>query len=491
MAQEDTEPGGDDQLDSGTLAQMFGGLYGPASAEAQKQALGILKAHQTELAAGVQPEDEIVGKMKQSADDVRAALKDARMRLINRGNDKTEALLAISAGLGRPTRFGTIGEAMGNMSEALQPVVHNQESREKELLGIDESSAGVENTVNAAELQLAELKRRLGSAEAIKALEVLRGSRNAPGMSRDIKIRDYMTQFIQGGMEPNAAWDRAVKVVDGKLKIEAVPGLGVVRLLDTVNGTAEEIPITPRNPKNFPGGGGAPGSSTAAPDGTAAPPAASPGDPASAQSPQRKPGPASAQQGKTPGGEPSNDPRDVLKPGEMTMYDAAGLGTGFWSDIRQGYSAVAGNVGLPVAGKTAEARQTLVNQAHFMSDMLTLDPKDPSYNEVKDVKNSLDLLPTMGNNPPMMRTAINTLDKNLRGIYDRANRDANDTTLPQDFRSKRASLAASIRSFIPVLGAREKPGDAVVPVGIPPDVAKVWQYMSPEGRALAEKKYGR
>lgn len=498
MADDDESYDGGSPLDTGTLAEIFGGIYGPASPEAQKAALGILQDYQKQAKAGVQPEDEILGKMRASADQVRQALKDARMRLISRGNDKTEALLAISAGLGRPTRFGTIGEAFGNMSESLQPVVRGQEAREKELLGIDTSEASVDNSVNAAEFQLAELKRRLGSAEAIKALEVLRNTGQGRGTQlRDQKIRDTMIQLMQNGMkDPAKAWAYAAKVVDGRVKMDIVPGLGVVRFTDIVNKTAEEVPLDQRTP---PGGAGASGgegsgSPTAAPGGPAASSSApaEPGSPASGgtQTPVRPKGPSPQQQGTTPLGAASTDPRDVMRPGDMTMWDAAAAGTGLWSGIKNWYNIGAGNVGLPISESTAKARQTLINQAQFMTRVLSVDPSDPSFKEIERIRSDLDLLPSMSNNPQLMRTSINTLDKSLRGLYEKALKDSEDTSLPQDFRSKRQSLAAAIRGFIPVLGAREKAGDVPVPVGMPANVAEVWQYLTPEARARAEKLYG-
>ncbi len=499
MADEDIDDGSSDELDSGTLAQLFGGMYGPASAEAQKSALEILKAHQEQMRAGVQPEDEILGKMRASADEVRAALKSARARLMSQRNDRTEAMLAISAGLGRPTRFGTIGEAFGNMSEALQPVVRHREDYDKELLGIDTSEAGVNTSVNAAEFQLAQLKRRLGTAEALKALEVLKGGAGNRGAQlRDQKIRDTMIQLQGLGMPVEKAWQRAVNIVDGREKMEVVPSTGGVRFTNLVTKEAEEVPLGPRTAPGY-GGGAAPtaGGPSAAPgptpgvtpsafsDTTAAPPMPN------AAHPGPKPAQAGQEAPTTPLGQPSADPRDALRPGEMTVYDAAGLGTGFWSSMRNGWSEVAGNVGLPIASKTVQARQTLINQAQFMSRALTVDPNDPAYKEIQELKDTLNLMPSWGDNPKIMRSNVNTLDKNLRGLYQRAVTDAEDTSLPQDFRSRRKSLAASIRSFIPVLGARAKPGDAVVPVGIPPEVAELWQYMTPEARARAEKKYGR
>lgn len=495
MADEDIDSG--DELDTGTLAQALGGMYGPATAEAQRAALDILKAHETQMKSGVQPEDEILGKMRASADEVRAALKSARARLMSQRNDRTEAMLAISAGLGRPTRFGTIGEAFGNMSEALQPVVRRRGEEDKELLNIDTSEAGVNNSVNAAEFQLAELKRRLGTTEALKALEVLKGGAgNRGNQLRDAKIRDTMVQLQGMGMPVDKAWARAVNIVDGREKMEVVPSTGNVRFTDLVTKRAEEVPLGPHTSGN---GGGAPpaGGPSAAPGSTpgvtpsaSTAPTAAPPLPTAAQ-PAPRPQQAAQTQPTNPLGQPSGDPRDAMRPGDMTMYDAAGLGTGLWSSIRQGWSEVAGNVGLPVASKTIQARQTLINNAQFMSRALTVDPNDPAYKEIQEIKNTLNLLPSWGDNPPVMRNSINTLDKQLRGLYQKAITDADDTSLPQDFRSRRKSLAASIRSFIPALGAREKPGDAIVPVGIPPEVASLWQYMTPEARERAMKKYGR
>lgn len=473
----------DDDMSSGTLGSLAG-LVGTTSPEGQREALRILQNYSDDEESGVDPEEEILAKMRKNADEVRAALQRARQRLVSQRYNPGEALLAASAALGQPTthggRSGTL-EAFANAMGAIRdPLARRSEfnrQRDSSMLDLDAQEAGVDNTVNAAELQLAQLKRRLRSADVGHALTALRGSGGSRGGAlRESKIRDVMIQLLPTGMDPMKAYNHAVNVVDGNEKIEVVPNLGIVRGTNVVDGTAWEVPLGRAKPPPGPDG------SNDTPD-TVTP-----------SGPRAKPDTSQVNQqptvGATPTGEPSTDPRDVLQPDEMTIYDAARLGTGWWSGLKQGWSVLAGNVGLPVADETAKARQALATNAQYMLRALSVDPNDPSVKEIERIRSDINLLPSMSDNPKLMQIRVGEIDTGLRALYQRAVADAEDTSLSDEFRSKRRSLAASIRSFLPVLGFKEKPGDIPVPAGIPPEVSALWQYMTPEARERAVKIYG-
>src|ERR1041385_5548518 len=226
------------------------GMYGTESGH--KAAQGVLDSYMKKYGGedADAPEKQFINQMKESSAQVQAALRKARERLIAQRYNPGELLLAASAGLGKPTRTGSIGETFSNLSEAMQgPLARkNQFERERDsdLLKLDTEEAQANQGVNAAELQLEMLNHRLAAGQATKALEVLNRPVRGTGAGglRDRKIFDTWNILMrQGGMDPTAAYDRAVKLVDGKRRVIADPELGILRIVDDVEGTSEEVPL--------------------------------------------------------------------------------------------------------------------------------------------------------------------------------------------------------------------------------------------------------
>ena len=155
-----------------------------------------------------------IDAMRVQADQVRAALKDARTRLESQeAYSRGEMLLAIGQGLGAPTRTGAIGETAGNVAGALrEPVARGREferERDKSLSDLDLAEAQAGSPVIQAEFQLERLREELDNKMAVEALQNLGKTTQLSNQMRAIIPKaaqavdeayapDYL-EFIQGG----------------------------------------------------------------------------------------------------------------------------------------------------------------------------------------------------------------------------------------------------------------------------------------------------
>jgi hypothetical protein len=95
---------------------------------------------------------------------VRQALENARQRLLAQDFNRGDALLAVSSALSKPTQFGSVGEAMGNVSEALRgPIAERREferGRDLDLSKLETEMAGLDAAEIEMDLALEEINRR-------------------------------------------------------------------------------------------------------------------------------------------------------------------------------------------------------------------------------------------------------------------------------------------------------------------------------------------
>lgn len=112
-------------------------------------------------------------KVTASAEATRKALQDARARIMERKFDRTQALFALSAGLLAPTRTGNFFESFGNMSRNLIEPIREKRAfelqRDRDLMGVDTSIAGIDDRLAQSALSLESLKAKLGAQAAIAA----------------------------------------------------------------------------------------------------------------------------------------------------------------------------------------------------------------------------------------------------------------------------------------------------------------------------------
>jgi hypothetical protein len=124
------------------------------------------------LALGMPGAQSAMELLIKSNSQAREALQRAREKIAARKYNRAIALLAVSGALGAPTRSGSAAEGWANAANALVGPLQAKDaferSQEKELLGIDTSIAGLDQSTAKAGLDLAMLRARL-QAEAAKA----------------------------------------------------------------------------------------------------------------------------------------------------------------------------------------------------------------------------------------------------------------------------------------------------------------------------------
>jgi len=156
---DETTQGGDETLQAGS-----------DDYSADSPPMGSVSASGGLKALDIPGAAEAFATMARSSKQARAALAKARAQIVARRYSSALPLLAISSALGKSTRTGSIGETFGNVSEALAGPLREKEAfeqaRQKELLGIDTSMAGLDERTGQAQLQLAQLRAQLAAKEA-------------------------------------------------------------------------------------------------------------------------------------------------------------------------------------------------------------------------------------------------------------------------------------------------------------------------------------
>jgi hypothetical protein len=104
-------------------------------------------------------------KLMRSSEQARAALQQAREKIAGRKYNRAIALLAVSGALGQPTRSGGAGEGWANAANALIGPLRDKDqfeaNRDKEVLGIDTSIAGIDERMAMSQLQLEQLRAKM------------------------------------------------------------------------------------------------------------------------------------------------------------------------------------------------------------------------------------------------------------------------------------------------------------------------------------------
>jgi hypothetical protein len=220
----------------------------------------------------------------------------------------------------------------------------------------------------------------------------------------------------------------ATDIVDKNVEIIPNPATGMIQRIDKVSGSVTEVPISGLSPQDI---------------------------------------------GLLVAGAEEADSR--------TLWEAAELGTGLGSSIRAGVSRVVGQVGMPQAEETEEARTTLFTATNELTRSLVNNPRFPVA-EVERVIKEVGTQPGAFDTPTLMRSRLKVLDSFLKDRLKTAEEDARNQALPQDLRSAQATNAAAIRAFLPKLGvpgSGEKP-----PKGI---TQNQWNAMSEDQRARFRK----
>lgn len=155
-----------------TMAEAFGRTTTPEQQRYSRDILDDLLSQQGEA-----PESAAIGAMRQQAEQVRLALRNARERLQAQEYNRGDLWLAASQALGAPTRTGALGETAANVFGALREPLQARRDWERErddsLSELDLAEAQVEGPTTQAEFELEKLRETLRNRLQIEALENL------------------------------------------------------------------------------------------------------------------------------------------------------------------------------------------------------------------------------------------------------------------------------------------------------------------------------
>lgn len=195
------------------------------SPEAQNRAREILDQLMAEDAfAG---EEEILEQFKETAEQSRQALRDARERLLADKYDPRQAWLAAAQAFGSPTRTGQFGETIGNLAGALrEPFAERDEfrrSRDAQLLELEQALTGVDEGLLSNRFKLAEMQRKqLGTLgkEALKTLGKTLGK--TPPQTAGVKSLDQKMATELSKWQLQGAADAAKSIAEMTGAVEAL-----------------------------------------------------------------------------------------------------------------------------------------------------------------------------------------------------------------------------------------------------------------------------
>lgn len=197
----------------GALSRQLDELMNPTTTvEAQGYARKILDK---ELAGNRgKLQEGLLAKMEEEANTARSALRAAREKVLARRYNPGEAWLALSAALSKPTQFGTLGEAAGNVSAGLiEPNRKRNEFRtaqDASLLDLDKQMYDLDDKLLMRRLALLQAQGVNETRLAQEALKMLGRRTQGTGLQNKAQAavdreyaKDYV-EFIQTGA-PDAA----------------------------------------------------------------------------------------------------------------------------------------------------------------------------------------------------------------------------------------------------------------------------------------------
>ena len=217
----------------------------------------------------------------------------------------------------------------------------------------------------------------------------------------------------------NVPADRAQRIVDNQYEIKINDKTGKVVALDTVGGKATEVPIESK-----------------APEFTTA---------------LRKRG---------------------------TLYEQSDDVTGAWPALKEIWAETMGQIpGVPVDAKTIEKRTAFKLAMGQMRRSMAINPRFP-VGEMERLEQEIQIEPKVLDSTPALQTRLRKIDESVRVRLRQAERDAQDTGLPDTERAAQAQNAQAMRDFVNLLGVPPESFE-----GTPHE----WGQLKPEEQRLWER----
>lgn len=248
---------------------------------------------------------------------------------------------------------------------------------------------------------------------------------------RERKIADLTARFVASGMDDASAVAKAQDIADGNLRIEVVPGLGVVREVNVVSGSAREVQLDEGQ---------------------------------------------SAVVGATP---------------QTTLYQLAQSGSiaGVVPGAQEALGKTVGQIpGVPVATDVIQARQEIQVAQNELVRALSVNRRFPAT-EMERIRKEIQIEPAMMDSTEALLSRMKGIDKSLRVRLANEEATAKNPNLPQQMRADAIQSARDIRNFLNRLGAPGNEAKAPTPDGLPPGAQKIGKtrsgkdvYQAPNGK---------
>lgn len=146
----------------------------------------------------------------------------------------------------------------------------------------------------------------------------------------------------------------------------------------------------------------------------------------------------------------------VAVPSENTLYDMTFQGvSGLAPAVVETGSKVTGQLGGPVGERTTEYRQAIRTAEQDLVRALSVNSKFPVA-EQQRIREEIAISPKVLDSDASLRARMRSIDTSLRRRLAQAERDSNDTSLPDALRSSQAQNAAAIRNFLDTLGVPQE-----------------------------------
>lgn len=248
---------------------------------------------------------------------------------------------------------------------------------------------------------------------------------------RERKIADLTARFVASGMDNASAAAKAQDIADGNLRIEVVPGLGVVREVNVVSGTAREVQLDEGQ---------------------------------------------SAVVGAVP---------------QTTLFQLAQTGAiaGVFPGAQEALGRTAGQIpGVPVATDVIQARQEVQVAQNELVRALSVNRRFPST-EMERIRKEIQIEPAMMDSTEALLARMKGMDKSLRVRLANEEATAKNPNLPQQMRADAIQSSRDIRNFLNRLGVPGRENQPAPPDGLPPGAQKIGKtksgkdvYQAPNGK---------
>lgn len=146
----------------------------------------------------------------------------------------------------------------------------------------------------------------------------------------------------------------------------------------------------------------------------------------------------------------------------IRLWGLAERSAGAIPALKEVASGVTGQIGLPVATETIDARQTFRTAQNDFIRALSINPRFPVA-EMERLRKETSIEPGVFDSPEALRARMRAVDRYLRGRLENEIRASQDTSLPVETRRAAAQAANDIRNFLDIMGVPQEEGGSRLP----------------------------